>query len=181
MVPDTILGGKAELAIGTALIPAAFLSDINPDFEEGTRETTTLGGVRTQPSGLYDTAMLAFTLYLPSMDYLKNIWAEIYNAPSGGQTTGNFILGSDTCSTREAVPVNIHYTCDDNDDNDVHIFAGLVSFTFNPTYTDSDGLSVDVTVYAQPTDDGYVRIGTGNLAVESIYDVATESTVPVTS
>lgn len=178
---DTILGGKAELAIGTALIPAQFLSDIVPEFTEGTRETTTLGGVRTQPSGNMDTAELTFTLYLPSMDYLKNIWADIYNEPSGGQTTGNFILGDTTCTTRVPVPINIHYTCDSNDDNDVHIYAGIVAFNFNPTYNDSDGLSVETTIYAQPTEDGYVRIGTGDLTQESIYDVATESTVPVTS
>lgn len=177
---ETILGGKAELAIGTSLIPAQFLGDIVPNFQEGVRETTTLGGTRSAPSGNYETAELTSTLFLPSMDYLKNIWDEIYNAPAGN-TTGNFFLGSNTCQTREPVPINIHYTCDDNDANDVHIFAGLVAFNFNPTYNDSDGLSVELMIYAQPTDEGYVRIGTGDLTQESIYDVATESTVPVTS
>lgn len=178
---DVILGGKAEVAIGTSLIPAQFLGDITPNFEERVRETTTLAGTRSQPSGNYDTAELQFTMYLDSMDRLKMIWDEIYNEPSGSQETGNFILGDTSCSTRTAVPINIHYTCDDTDDNDVHIYAGLVAFNFNPTYNESDGLSVEVMVYAQPTDDGYVRIGTGDLTEPSIYDYETESTVPVSS
>ena len=178
---ETILGGQADVAIGNFLIPARFLGDISPDFKEGTRETTTLGGKRTQPSGIMDTAELTFMLYLPSKDYLKHIWADIYNAPSGDQLTGNFNLGAGTCTTRTPVPVNIHYTCEDNDDNDDHIYSALVAFNYNPTLNDSDGLAVEVTVYAQPTENGYIRIGTGDLTQESIYDTATQATVPTES
>lgn len=178
---DVILGGEAEVAIGTATIPGRYLGDITPNFEEGTRESTTLGGTRTSPSGMLATAELTFTLFLPSMDYLKNIWAEIYNAGSEGQTTGNFVLGGGSCTTRTPVPVNIHYTCDTTSDNDVHIFAGIVAFNFNPTYNDADGLSVEVTVYAQPTEDGTVQIGTGDLTAPALWDAATEDWVPVTS
>lgn len=178
---DVILGGQAEVAIGTSLIPARFLGDITPNFEEGTRESTTLGGTRTSPSGMLDTAELTFTLYLPNMDYLKNIWADIYNTPTGGYDAGNFVLGSTSCTTREPVPVNIHYTCDADSRNDVHIFAGIVAFNFNPTYNDADGLSVEVTIYAQPTDDGTVQIGAGDVSEAVLWDHTTEDWVPVSS
>lgn len=181
MTPDVILGGEAELAIGQALIPARYLSDISPNFEEGTRESTTLGGTRTTPSGMLETSELTFTLYLPSMDYLQNVWAEIYNAPSGGYDAGNFVLGGGSCQTRTPVPVNIHYTCDEDSRNDVHIFAGIVAFNFNPTYNDSDGLSVEVTIYAQPTDEGTVQIGAGDLTEAVLWDHETEEWVPVSS
>ena len=181
MTPDVILGGMADLAIGEATIPARYLGDISPNFEEGTRESTTLGGTRTTPSGMLDTSELTFTLFLPSMDYLKNIWADIYNAPSGSQLTGNFVLGSGVCSTRTPVPVNIHYTCDEDSSNDVHIYAGVVAFNFNPTYNDSDGLSVEVTVYAQPTDEGTVLIGTGDLTEPVLWDAEAQDWVPVSS
>lgn len=181
MMPDVILGGMADLAIGEALIPARYLGDISPNFEEGTRESTTLGGTRTTPSGMLTTSELTFTMFLPSMDALKWIWADIYNAPSAPQLTGNFVLGSGTCSTRTPVPVNIHYTCDENSNNDVHIYAGVVAFNFNPTYNDADGLSVEVTIYAQPTDDGTVLIGTGDLTEPVLWDHETGTWQPVAS
>lgn len=178
---DVILGGEAEVAIGQSLIPARFLGDITPNFVEGTRETTTLGGTRTAPSGSLETAELTFTLYLPNMDYLKNVWADIYNAPTAPQLAGNFVLGGGSCTTRTPVPVNIHYTCDPNSDNDVHIFAGIVAFNFNPTYNDSDGLSVEVTVYAQPTEDGTVQIGAGDLTQPTLWNAATGEFEPIGS
>lgn len=181
MVPDVILGGEAEVAIGQSLIPARYLGDISPNFEEGTRESTTLGGTRTTPSGMLETSELTFTLYLPSMDFLKNIWEDIYNEPSAPQLTGNFVLGGGSCVMRTPKPVNIHYTCDENSNNDVHIFAGIVAFNFNPTYNDSDGLSVEVTIYAQPTEDGTVQIGTGDLTEPVLWDHETEDWVPVAS
>lgn len=178
---ETILGGKAEVAIGVNTIPAELLSDIVPNFIEGTRETTTLAGTRTQPSGSFETAELGFTMYVQSMDYFKYLFPDEYNLPSGTQTTGNLIFGASSCTTKEPVVVNIHYTCDDTDDNDVQIFSALVAMNFNPTYNDSDGLSVEVTVYAQPTDAGYFRLGTGDLTQPSIWDAETQETVPIGS
>lgn len=181
MIPDVILGGSADLAIGEATILARYLGDISPNFEEGTRESSTLGGKRTTPSGQMDTAELTFTMFLKSMDDLKAIWADIYNAPSGDQLTGNFKLGANSCQTRTPVTVNIHYTCDEDSSNDVHIFAGLVAFNFNPTYNDSDGLSIEVTIYAQPTDEGYVQIGTGDLTEPVLWDASAQDWLPIAS
>lgn len=175
---STVLGGPAEVAINGITIPASLLSEVSVEFTEGTRERTTLGGTFTKPSGVLETAQVMFTLYLPSMDYLKHIFPGRYNAPSGEQTTGNVIFNSDTCVETEAGPVNIHYTCEPLDNNDVHIYAGLAQLNFNPTYNESDDLTIEVTIFAQPDDDGNVaRMGTGNLTNDSYYDATTGATV----
>lgn len=177
----TVLGGKAEVAINNIVIPAQYLSEISVELTEGTRERTTLGGTFTKPSGVLESAMVKFTLYLASMDYLKNIFPERYTAPSGN-TTGNIIFNSDTCGQATAGPVNIHFTCEENDANDIHIYNGLALLDFKPTYTASDDLTIEVTIYAQPDDDGNIaRLGTGDLTQEAIYDEVSEESVPVTS
>lgn len=178
MNTDTLLAGKWELAIGNTLIPAQLLGDITPNYEEGTVEAETQAGTRTQPSGKASTAELTFTMYLPSMDYLKVIYSDVYNEPTdASQPTGNVIFGANSCSTTTAVPINIHPVCENTDDNDIHVFAGLVNHTFNPTLSTSDAVAVETTISMQPTNQGYIRLGTGNLAAPSHYDVATQSTV----
>lgn len=177
----TVLGGKAEVAINNIVIPAQYLSEIAVELTEGTRERETLGGTFTKPSGVLESAMVKFTLYLPSMDYLKNIFPERYTAPNGN-TTGNIIFNSDTCGQAEAGPVNIHFTCEENDNNDIHLYNGLALLDFKPTYTASDDMTVEITIYAQPDDDGNIaRLGTGDLTQETIYDEASETSVPVVS
>lgn len=178
----TTLGGKAEVTINAITIPASMLSEVSTAFTEGVRTRTTLGGKFNRPSGSLDTAELKFTLYLPSMDYLKNLFPDRYNAPSAPQTAGNVILNADTCVSTSAGPVNVHYTCEDNDDNDVYIYNGLALLDLSMTYNASDDISIPVTIYAEPNVDGNVaRLGTGDLTEESIYDADTETTVPVTS
>lgn len=174
----SVLGGSAEVAINGITIPASLLSEVSVEFTEGTRERTTLGGTFTRPSGSLETAQAMFTLYLPSMDYLKNIFPGRYNAPTAPQTSGNVILNSDTCSETDAGPVNIHYTCEGLDNNDVFIYNGLALLNFNPTYNATDDVTIEVTILAQPDADGNVaRMGTGNLTALSYYDATTETTV----
>lgn len=174
----TVLGGPAEVSLNGITIPASLLSEVSVEFTEGTRERTTLGGTFTKPSGVLETAQAMFTLYLPSMDYLKNIFPSRYNAPSGEQDTGNVIFNSDTCVTTDAGPVNIHYTCEPLDNDDIHIYAGLAQLNFNPTYNASDDLTIEVTIFAQPDEDGNVaRMGTGNLTQDSYYNGTTGLTV----
>ncbi len=173
----TVLGGPAEVAINGITIPASLLSEVSVEFTEGTRERTTLGGTFTKPSGILETAQATFTMYLPSMDYLKNIFPSRYNAPSGEQDTGNVIFNSDTCVTSDAGPVNIHYTCEPLDNNDIHIYSGLASLNFNPTFNASDDLTIEVTIFAQPDDDGNIaRMGTGNLTQDSFYNAEDQVT-----
>lgn len=178
----TVLGGPAEVGLNGVYIPSHLLSEVSVELTEGTRERTTLAGTFSRPSGTFETATATFTMYLPSMDYLKHIFPDRYNAPSAPQTTGNVVFSTQTCATVEGGPVNIHFTCDDNDDNDVFFYNGFVQMNFNPTYNDSDDLTVEVTIMANPDDDGNVaRLGTGDLEEESVYDVASGETVPVSS
>ena len=155
------LSGKAEVAINDITIDPSMLSEVTTMFQEGTRTVTTLGGTFTKPSGSLDSAEATFTLYLPSMDYLKNIFPARYNAPSAPQTTGNIIINADTCSTEVETPVNIHYTCEANDNNDIHIYAGpVLDLSFEPIIQQMF-ISIPVRILAQPDVNGNVgRIGT---------------------
>lgn len=177
MAQLNVLGGPAEVAINGITIPASLLSEVSVEFTEGTRERETLGGTFSKPSGVLETAEATFTLYLPSMDYLKNIFPGRYSAPSGEQDTGNVIFNSDTCVSTDAGPVNIHYTCEPLDNNDVHIYNGQAALNFNPTYNAEDDLTIEVTIYAQPDDDGNIaRMGTGNLTQDSFYNAEDQVT-----
>ena len=176
----TLLGGKYELAIGSTLIPAQLLGDISPNYEEGTLEAETQAGKRTQPNGKAETAELTFTLFLPNMDYLKVLWADAYNEPTGTAEAGNVIFGSNSCTTQTPLKINIHPVCEATDDNDIHVFAGLVNMTFNPTLSTSDAVQIEATITMQPTDNGYLRVGTGDTTQPSYYDVTTQSTRPYT-
>lgn len=180
MQQATVLGGPAEVALNNTVIPASLLSEVSVELTEGTRERKTLGGTFNRPSGILETAEVKFTMYLPSMDYLKTIFPGRYNAPTAPQLTGNIIFGNNSCAQTDAGPVNIHYTCEDNDNNDIHIYNGQAALNFNPTYTGEDDLTVEITIYAQPDADGNIgRLGTGNLTAVSTYDPATETTVLV--
>lgn len=175
------LGGKAEIAIGATLIPAELIETIQVNFEEGVRESGSLAGKRRRPSGTFETAEVTGKIWLPSMDYLKVLWNDAYSEPAGtSQSTGHVIFGANSCQSKTPLPINIHYTCDTTDDNDIHIFGGLVKMDFSTEYNESDDLGVEFMIYAQPTEDGYVRFGTGDLTQPSKYDVATQKTVPVT-
>lgn len=174
----TLMSGNWEMSIGNTLIPAQLLGDISPNYEEGSLEANTQAGVRRQPSGKADTAELTFTLFLPNFDYLKVLFADAYQKGTGDlQKSGAVVFGGKSCSTRKPLPINIHPVCEETDDNDIHIFAGLVAMAFNPTLSTSDAVSVEATVQMQPVDGDYMRLGTGDLSKPSKWDVTTQSTV----
>lgn len=174
---QSLKAGTYEVGIGDVLVPAELLGDITINYDEATTEANTQAGTRVMPLGKPATAEATLTLYLPSIDYLQNLWSEAYNAPSGTQLTGNIIFGDGSCQTRSGLPINIHNVCEKTDDNDIHIFAGIVKQTFNPTLSAGEVLQIETTIYMQPTQDGYIRLGTGDLTATSHYDVASESTV----
>lgn len=177
------LGGKAEISIGALTIGPQFLAEINPNFEEGTRQTTSLAGTITQPSGTFDTAEVTGQFIVPNMDALKILWPAAYQAPTGSaeDLKGRVVFGGNSCNSVAPLPVNIHYTCETNSDNDVHIYAGKVAMNFNPTYNDSDNLTVEFTIYAQPTENGYGFVGAGDLAQKTLWDAATQQFQPIES
>jgi len=179
---DVILGGAADLALGIAVLPAALIGDITPNFVETTRSSETLGGTRTQPAGMFETSELSFTLFVPNMDYLKNVWADLYNAPTAPQLGGNLVFGSGSCASKTPITGNIHYVCDDNSNNDQHFYKLLIAMNWNPTMNQSDGFSVEVMLYAQPNADGnFFQLGAGSLTEPVLWNAASQTWEAVAS
>lgn len=182
MATNTILAGKVEMAINGTVIPPELLGEIAISLEEGTSEADTQAGTIVTPSGKFETAEATFTMYLPSMDYLKVIYPDLYTAPTASsQKTGNVVFGGNTCSTREPVEVNIHYVCENTDDNDIHFEANIVH-NFDLTYSTGDPLSIETTMYLLENETfGRLRAGTGDLSQPSYYDASTQTTKPVSA
>ena len=186
----TYLGGKVDVSLNGVRIPAQFIGEeVTTTLTEGTREITTMAGTTTQPSGTYEEATVVFSVVLPNMNYLKNIFPDLYTASTDRPTVaGQTVFGGDTCSTRDNTPVVVHYTCDANSDNDIFIPNGAVMASLELTQNASDAVSVEVTVNAQPNEDediaplGAIAIlGTGSLTDETIWDATTSAYVPVGS
>lgn len=173
------MDGKVELSIGAMTINPRFLSELTVTFTTATRTAASLAGNITQPSNMVDTATVTGNFILPSMDALKTLFQGAYEASSVEDLAGRVRIGGDTCKTLEGLPVHIHPVCDKNDENDVHIYDGIVAADLTLTYNQSDMLMAAFTIYAQPTDDGYAIIGTGDLTKEVLYDAATQSWAPV--
>lgn len=169
------LGGKAEIAIGTTTIDPEFLEELSVNITEGTRETTSLAGTIRKPSGTIETAEVTGTFILPSMDALKQLWANAYEGASGTGTSGRVVFGDNSCTTVDPVVVNIHYTCEEDSNNDVHLYACNVQMNFNPTYNASDNLTVEFTILAQPTANGYGFAGAGDTTKRTLWNAATQT------
>lgn len=183
----TYMGGKVDVSLNGITIPARYLSDegVTTTLTEGTREIATMEGTFTQPSGTYDEATVMFNVVLPNMNYLKNIFPDMYVAsddrPSvAGQTS----FGGNTCTTRDNTPLVVHYTCDENSDNDVFVPNGSVQATIEAVQNVTDPVTVAITVNAQPSDDydGKIAIlGTGSLDEPTLWNATTEQYEPITS
>lgn len=173
----TLLAGKYELSIGSVLLPAQVLGDITVTYTEGTVEAETQAGTRRQGSGKTEEANVAFTLFLPSMDYLGIVFPDNYTAKSGTGDSGKTAFGGDTCSTPTALPVNIHPVCEETDKNDIHIFAGIVQKNASVGLTTGDAVSIEVTIDAQPTADGVIIFGSPDPTKPTKWDVTTQTTV----
>lgn len=167
------LGGKAEIAIGALVIEPQFLSEIHVEITEGERTTESLAGNITKPSGMIESAQVTGNFILPSMDALRVLFQEAYEAPTQEGLAGKVVFGANSCKTKVPLPVNIHYTCEQNGNNDVHIYAGLVKADLDLTYNQGDALSVPFTIYAQPTSQGYAFAGAYDQSKATIYDATT--------
>lgn len=172
----TYLGGKAELAVGHLVIEPQFLGDMTVTFQEGTRTSTSLAGTINRPSGQIETAQIEGNFILPSMDALKNLYAELYEEAGEG-LSGRIRIGGSDCTAQTTKPVNIHYSCEGNSDNDFHVFAGLVQLNLSLAYNAGDNLVTPFTILAQPTSDGYAIAGAGDLTKKTLWDATTETWV----
>lgn len=177
MENTTYLGGKAELAIGNLVIEPQFLGDMTVTFQEGTRSSTSLAGTINRPSGQIETAQIEGNFILPSMDALKSLYGEIYEEGTATGMSGRIRIGGADCSAQTTKPVNIHYSCEPNSDNDFHVFAGLVQLNLSLAYNSGDNLVTPFTILAQPTSNGYAIAGPGDLSKKTLWDATTQTWV----
>lgn len=181
----TYMGGKVDVSLNGVTIPAQYLSDegATTTLTEGTREIPTMAGTFKQASGTYDEAMIVFNVTLPSMNYLKNIFPDMYTASSDRPTlAGRVAFGGEDCTVRENTPVVVHYTCDENSDNDVYVPNGAVQASIELVQNASDPVTIEVTVNAQPDDDGVIAyLGTGDLTEPTLWNAVAGAYQPVTS
>lgn len=164
-----LMAGTWEMSIGNLLIEPELLGEISPNYEEGTVEADTQVGKRSQPSGKADTAELTFTVYLPDMKYAGKILGYGDTAPIS--------FGGGTCQSATPRPINIHPVCNGKDaKDDIHVYAGIVKMTFNPTLSTSDAVAMETTVMMQPNEDGkYMLLGYPDPSTPQYWDV-TEQT-----
>lgn len=177
---EDVLGGVVEVSFRDITIPAHLLGEPSVSIEEGTRERTTQTGVFRRGSGSLDTAEVTVPMYIPSWDWFgDNILRGRFNAGTG-ENAGNVIWNANTCSgTLDAGAVNFHYVCDSTDDNDVFFYNASLRVNINPTFATGEDLMVELTFHANPDEDGNVfRLGTGDLTQPSVWDAATEATIP---
>lgn len=170
----TYMGGKVDVSLNGVTIPAQYLSDegVTTTLTEGTREVATMAGTFTQASGTYDEATVVFNVTLPNMNYLKNIFPDMYTASTDRPNdAGQVVFGGDDCTVRENTPVVVHYTCDANSDNDVYVPNGSVQASVELVQNASDPVTVAVTVNAQPDDNGVIAVlGTGSLEEPTLWN-----------
>ena len=189
---QTYKSGKVDVSIvpegGTGVtIPAHYIAGdgVATTMTEGTREIGTMAGNFTTPSGTIDEATVVFSVVLPSMNYLKNVFPDLYTASVDRPTVaGQTVFGSEECTARGSAKLVIHYSCDTNSDNDIYIPNAMISYNASVTQNVDDALTVEITAYAQPSDDingGVAVYGTGSLTDETVFDVTTGEYEPVGS
>jgi len=143
-----------------------------------------MAGTFNQASGTFEEAMVMFNVTLPNMNYLKNIFPDMYTASSDRPSVaGRVAFGGDECTTRENTPVVVHYSCDSNSDNDIYIPNGAVQASIEMVQNVEDPVTVEITVNAQPEDTTGVLVymGTGDLSEPTLWDAASETYEPIAS
>lgn len=180
------LSGKVDVSINGVTIPSSLLSGddgVVTTLTETVREINTMAGTVRQATGTYEEAMSVFSVVLPNMNYLKNIFPDLYT-PSNDRPTvaGRVAFGGDDCTERTNTPMVIHYTCQENSDNDIYIPNGSVTASVEITQNLEDPVVVAITVQAQPDTEGvFAYAGTGDLDEPTLWNPVTEQYEPVGS
>lgn len=173
--------GTVELAIGTGVITPDRLGDVVVTFTEGTRSGEPLSGNVTKPSRRWDERTITFPLFLRGIDELQVLFGDYFNA-SAGSKEGNIVIETGKCSV-DTKTINIHPVCEPDSHVDFHTW-GTTSITWNATYSGTDLLQTEVTIYCQddPADPGKsFQVGTGDLTQDVLWNASTQTYVPVAS
>lgn len=183
---DYELSGKVDVSLNGVTIPSKYLSGddgVVSTLTETVREIQTMAGTVRQSTGTYEEANVSFSVVLPNMNYLKNIFPDLYTASSDRPTVaGRVAFGGDDCQVRTNTPLVVHYTCQTNSDNDIYVPNASVTASIEITQNLEDPVVVAITAQAQPDDDGvYAYAGTGSLDEPTIWNPETEEYEPVAS
>lgn len=181
---DFELKGKVDVSLYGVRIPAALVHEdgVTTTAEEKTMEVPTMDGTMTVATGIFDNVSSQFTLVLPNMDFLKNVMPDLYQAGTAPQTRGRIAIGGNACSVRTNTPLVVHYTCQENSDNDVFIPNASVSASFELNQNANDPVTVQFTANAMPSDDHEgvkMFLGVGDLTEKTLWDAEAEAYEPV--
>lgn len=182
------LMGKKELFIGGTHIPARLLADeaMTITVTPQTTEIASQAGTYNIPNGSFEELSATFTVNIPSVHWLGQIFPGLYKAAafkraslleSNGET-GQVAFGADACSTIESTKIVLHPVCMGNDSSqDVTLPNAFVSpggeFTFS-----TDPFTLEVSVSMMPDEEGAVIFGEGNLQRPAHYDPEVQDFVP---
>lgn len=193
MANPTILtgkSGKVDVTIyresyGGVRIPAELLSDsVEVEGEEDTVKSETFAGTFTQPSQTFNEPKVTFTMIL-TPELLRLVYPEISEDSIDRPTiAGQTVFGGSACTVREHAKLVVHWTCDDNSDDDWYFPDVILSENFGATFSPGDVLTIPVVGHIQPAaelDGGLVRIGTGDLTQETLFDEDTGDYEPISS
>lgn len=181
---DKIIYGQAEICWNGELITCDNFEEISVEIAQDSTDIESLCGI----IGSVDktpTIEVKATILRSNIDVLSKLFPHLYN-PAAGSAYGNIIVGASSCAVVDPYgELNIHNTCDTNDDDDIHLFYAKPLLNSSFTYNADDPRKIEVTWkgYVAPSTNpnagSVFRIGTGDLTQESIYDCATETTVAV--
>lgn len=181
------LTGKVDVSMNGVTVPSDLIGDdgVTTTLTEKIYEIATMGGTFRQNSGIYDESNSKFSVVLPNMNYVKYIFPDLYTASFDRPTVaGQVVFGGDNCSVRQNTPLVVHYSCQENSDDDLFIPNGSVTASIELTQNASDPVTVTVTVEAQPSPehDGAVAIlGTGSLTGPTIWNAVEGAYEPIGS
>lgn len=175
----TLEAGNWEVAVDNVLIDSELLGEMSVTYTEGTTEIQTQAGNFNIPNGRVDEATGTITLILPNMDYLQVVFPDAYTAGTGTGTTGKIELGA-SCATPILHTINFHQVCASTDNDDIHVYGAYIQKSLEVTLSTDGAFELEIPFNAQKTANGVMRLGTGDVTQASVYDVTTQSTVPVT-
>ncbi len=133
------MGGKLSIDINAVTIPAFMLGSISANVAQLLRTSVRLSGTTTTPSSQLDN---------PSYDvvFFPNKWSDVGYFMPDNLEGGAFVVGGDSCTLPDAVPVVFHYDCAEDEDRDIS-FTARVAFEDNSERNATDDLSVTIHLY----------------------------------
>ena len=185
------LSGKASVTLyyengDSVVIDPQYIGEdgVTTTLTPGTRSINSLNGVTTVPSGTIDEASVSFPILLPNMNFLGEVLPGSYTASADRPTVaGQTLVGGGSCNTIPAKVV-VHFVCDENSDNDIYIPEALISPDLSTVVNSTDGVSITVTGYAQPSSElggAVARYGTGSLTAPTLFSSTTGQYEPIGS